>query len=199
MQTFSWKTAKLTSRVTLEVDRRWVRTVARKGQATDKQIHIDFNLIDAIHYWVTQSRGAALTGHLVIRDKQGKKLALQCSGFGMDNDMLEFLRAASAVLAAVGEVRPDLRVAPEPTATHRRLMAGVIMAAVVVVGGVMYFVDTESDWTRIGGPVLGALIAIGVVLFRFGPLRKKPELVAPSDLARAIVAQSPVLLSPQAT
>ena len=103
MQTFSFKTAKLTWRVTVEVDRRWVRAALPKGQ-----VHIDFNLIDRLHYWVTQSRGAALTGHLVIRDRQGRKLALQCSGFGMDGDFVEFLRASSAILAAIGEVRPEL-------------------------------------------------------------------------------------------
>jgi hypothetical protein len=194
MQTFSFRTAKLRERVTLEVDRRWVRSAAGA-----RQTHIDFNLINAMNSWVTQSRGAALTGHLVIKDSQGRKLALQCSGFGMDDDFMEFLRAASAILAAVGKARPELRVAPEPTGFHRHLMAGIILGVVIVVGAAMYAVDTENDWTRAGGPIAGVLIAIWVVLFRFGPLRKKPQPVAAADLARAIVAQSPVMLAPKAS
>ena len=137
VQTFSFKPAKLTGRTTVEVDRRWVRATTPKGQ-----VHIDFNLVETIRYWVTESRGAAITGHLVIKDGQGRKLALQCSGFGMDTDMVEFLRAASATLAAVGEVRPDLRVAPEPTVSHRRLMASIIIAAVVIIP-ISYYMITE--------------------------------------------------------
>ena len=184
MQTFSYKTAKLTTRATVEVDRRWVRA----GEGA-KQVHIDFNLIGAIHYWVTQSRQAALTGHLVIKDSQGRKLALQCSGFGMDKDLVEFLRASSATLAAIGEARPDLRVAVEPTEFHRQLMAGIILATVVVVGTYAYVTSIERDWTRAGGPIAGGLIALGVVAFRYGPLRKKPQPIAASDLARQISVQ----------
>ena len=61
MQSFSFKTAKLTDRMTVEVDRRWTRAATHRGQ-----VHIDFNLVERLHYWVTVSRGAALTGHLVI-------------------------------------------------------------------------------------------------------------------------------------
>jgi len=183
VQTFSFKTAKLTARATVEVDRRWSR--ATVGQA--KQVHIDFNLIGTIHYWVTQSRQAALTGHLVIRDKQGRKLALQCSSFGVDNDFAEFLRAASTMLAAIGETRPDLRVLAEPTPFHRLLMTGVILATLVVVGGWVIVFGSDDDLaTRTAGVAVGALIALGVVLFRFGPLRKKAAPMAPADLARAI-------------
>lgn len=181
MQTFSFKTAKLTWRVTVEVDRRWVRAALPKGQ-----VHIDFNLIDRLHYWVTQSRGAALTGHLVIRDRQGRKLALQCSGFGMDGDFVEFLRASSAILAAIGEVRPELRVAPEATPFHRRLMAGIMITAFVVIAAASYAFGTDDHWTKIAGIGAGALIAGGVLMFRYGPLRKKPRAMAPADLAREI-------------
>lgn len=181
MQIFSYKTAKLTARAIVEVDRRWVRATIG-----EKQTHIDYNLIGTINYWVTQSRGAALTGHLVIRDKQGRKLALQCSGFGMDNDFIEFLRAVSAILAAIGEARPDVRVAPEPTAFHRQLMSGVMLATVAVVAPLMYFTSKETDWSRAGGPIAGALLALVIIAFRFGPFRKKPAPAMPTDLARQI-------------
>jgi hypothetical protein len=195
LQTFSFKTAKLASRAVVEVDRRWMR--ATVGQA--KQVHIDFNLIGTVHYWVTQSRGAALTGHLVIKDKQGRKLALQCAGFGMDNDFLEFLRASSETLAAIGEARPDLRVSVEPTAFHRQLMVGIILATVLVAGTAMYVTSQEQDWTRAGGPIVGALIALGVVAFRFGPLRKKLQPIPAADLARQIGVHGPEPLAPTAT
>jgi hypothetical protein len=169
----------------VEVDRRWVRATTRKGQ-----VHVDFNLVERLNYWVTQSRGVVLTGHLVVRDRQGRKLALQCSGFGVDKDFVEFLRAASAILAAIGEVRSDLRVAPEPTGFHRALMAGIIVATMVVVGaGVVAFDSTRDLTTRIGGVAIGALIAAGVVMFRYGPMRKKPQALAPADLARQISVQ----------
>lgn len=185
MQSFSFKTAKLTDRVIVEVDRRWTRSATRKGQ-----VHIDFSLVARLHYWITVSRGAALTGHLVIKDRQGRKLALQCAGFGMDKDFVEFLRAAQAILANIGEVRPDLRVAPEPTGFHRALMGGIIAATIVVVGAVTIAFDAERDLaTRVGGVAIGALIAAGVVLFRYGPLRKKPQPVEPADLARQIAMQ----------
>lgn len=181
MQTFSYKTAKLASRAIVEVDRRWVRATIG-----EKQTHIDFNLIHTINYWVTQSRGAALTGHLVIRDSQGRKLALQCSGFGMDNDFIEFLRAVAATLAAIGELRPEIRVALEPTSFHRQLMSGIILTTVVVLGTAMYITSEERDWTRAGGPIAGALIALWVVAFRFGPMRKKPPALPALDVARQI-------------
>lgn len=185
MQSFSFKTAKLTDRVTVEVDKRWTRAATRK-----RQVHIDFNLVERLHYWITVSRGAALTGHLVIKDRQGRKLALQCSGFGVDKDFVEFLRAAQAILANIGEARPDLRVAPEPTGFHRALMAGIIAATVVVVGAVTIAFDAERDLaTRVGGVAIGVLIAAGVVLFRYGPLRKKPQALAAVDLARQIAVQ----------
>jgi hypothetical protein len=182
MHIFSFKTAKLTARATVEVDRRWARATV-----SCKQVHIDFNLIDTIHYWVTQSRQTALTGHLVIKDKQGRKLALQCSGFGMDKDFVEFLRASSATLAAIGEVRPELRVMAEPTPFHRALMAGVMLTTLIVVGAFVIAVDAEHDLaTSAGGVAIGALIALGVVMFRYGPLRKKAAPVAAADLARQI-------------
>ncbi|HEV7692421.1 MAG TPA: hypothetical protein VGO52_16405 [Hyphomonadaceae bacterium] len=196
MQTFSFKTAKLTGRATVEVDRRWVR--AAVGAA--KQVHIGFNLIATIHYWVTQSRYSALTGHLVIRDKQGRKLALQCSGFGADNDFVEFLRATSAMLAAIGEARPDLRMMAEPTPFHRLLMTGVVLATLVVVGGWVIMFGADDDLaTRAAGVAVGALIALGVVLFRFGPLRKKAAPTSPADLARQISASVVKPLAPTAT
>jgi len=192
VQSFSFKTAKLTDRMTVEVDRRWTRAATHRGQ-----VHIDFNLVERLHYWVTVSRGAALTGHLVIKDRQGRKLALQCSGFGVDKDFVEFLRAAQAILANIGEVRPDLRVAPEPTGFHRTLMAGIIAATIVVVGAATIAFDAERDLaTRAGGVAIGVLIAAGVVLFRYGPLRKKPQPLAPAELARQIAMQ---VMEPSAT
>ncbi len=108
MQSFSFKTAKLTDRVIVEVDRRWTRSATRKGQ-----VHIDFSLVARLHYWITVSRGAALTGHLVIKDRQGRKLALQCAGFGMDKDFVEFLRrqpgATTSRIAAQIERTPKRR------------------------------------------------------------------------------------------
>jgi hypothetical protein len=181
MQTFSFKTAKLTGRVTLEVDRRWVRAALNS-----KQTHIDFALVDTIHYWVTRSRGSILTGHFVMKDKRGRKLALQCSSFAQDDDFTEFLRAVAATLSAVGEVRPDVRVAVEPTPFHRCLAAGIILCAAAIAATAMYVFDTETGWTRIGGPVLGMLIAAGVVAFRFGLLRKKEPAMLPADVARQL-------------
>lgn len=193
MQSFSFKIAKLTDRVTVEVDRRWARATTRKGQ-----VHIDFNLVERINYWVTQSREVALTGHLVVQDKQGRKLALQCSGFGMDKDFVEFLRVVTAILAAIGEVRPELHVALEPTVFHRSLMVGIIVATMVVVGGGVIAFDAERDLpTRIGGVAIGALIAAGVVMVRYGPLRKKPQAMAAAELARQIADQTPEPLAPR--
>ena len=182
MQTFSFRTAKLTGRVTLEVDRRWVRAAL-----SGKQTHIDFNLVDTIHYWVTHGRAGVLTGHFVVKDKQGRKLALQCSSFAQDDDFTEFLLAVAATLAAVGEVRPDVRVAVEPTPFHRSLMAGIILCVAAIVAAVMYAFDTEMGWTRIGGPIAGMAIAAAVVAFRFGPLRRQEPKMMPADVARQLV------------
>lgn len=183
MQTFSFKTAKLTWRVTVEVDRRWVRAATPKGP-----VHIDFNLLDAVNYWVTRSRGVGLTGHLVIRDRQGRKLALQCAGFGMDRDFVAFLRAASAILAAISEAQPDVKVTPEPTALHRQLMTGIIVMAFAVAAAASYVLGTDDNWTKIAGIGVGALIALGFVLLKYGPLRKKPPGLAPADLVRELDA-----------
>jgi hypothetical protein len=182
VQTFSYKTAKLAARTIVEVDRRWVRATRGKG----KQVHIDYNLIHTINYWVTQSRGVALTGHLVIRDRQGRKLALQCSSFGMEKDFLEFLRAVSATLSAISETRPDVSVVREPTSLHQFILITTIAAGLAVIGGATLVFDHDDMPTKVGGVAFAMLFAVGYVLFKFGPLRKKQPSVAPADLAREI-------------
>jgi hypothetical protein len=177
-------------------DRRGRQALDARGDAQRAGAY-RFQSCGAAALLVTVSRGAALTGHLVIKDRQGRKLALQCSGFGVDKDFVEFLRAAQAILANIGEVRPDLRVAPEPTGFHRTLMAGIIAATIVVVGAATIAFDAERDLaTRAGGVAIGVLIAAGVVLFRYGPLRKKPQPLAPAELARQIAMQ---VMEPSAT
>lgn len=184
MQTFSFKTAKLTSRARVEVDRRWVR-----AEVGSDQTHIDFNQIDTIHYWMSKSRGAALTGRLVIRDRQARTLALQCSSFGIDRDFVEFAGAVSATLTAIGEARPDLRVAHEPTARHRRLMAGLILLGFIAAAAASYALGPDDPSIKLAGAGVGLLLVIGLIVFRYGPLRRRKEMLAPFELARSLSAQ----------
>jgi hypothetical protein len=138
-------------------------------------------------------------GQLYLKSRGQKTVSIAAGGFYADRNVEAFSRAVAATLSAVAEVRGDLKLIVEQPASTRAMEAVFIFLASTCIVTAYTVFNGELTTARIVPAACMVLFVAGFLMFRYGPLRRKPEPLTLREVAKYLAELADKNRRPTAT